>query len=277
MVFRALGCLVVGLLVFNLSIPAAGQNVDLNDMRVRVQTRAREMTIGRQASRRFERRAKLIKDATVQRYVDGIAQNVARNSDCVVPVTIKIVDSSEVNAFSFPGGFLYLTSGLIVAVDDDAEIAAVVAHEIAHVVARDGMKNSRYLGTGSGLNPIVVAPGGTVGTSELNGYLIPLRIAGSTRETDADDRGIQYVQKAGYDPKALLRFLVKMQAREQTVPNSVLAMFQTHPPTAERVRLAQERIGAATSPSQPNADTAAELQKIKALLMQNETSKPEAE
>ena len=270
MVFRAMGCLVAGLLVvFNLSIPAAGQTVDLNDMRVRVQTRATEMTIGRQASRRFERGAKLIKDATVQGYVDGIAQNVARNSDCVVPITIKIVDSNEVNAFSFPGGFLYLSSSLILAADDDAEIAAVVAHEIAHVVARDGMKNSRYLGTGSGLNPIIVAPGGAVGTSELDGYLIPVRVADSPRETDADDRGIQYMQKAGYDPKALLRFLLKMQAREETELKSVLVMFQTHPPTAERIRLTQERIATAASTSQLNADTAADLEKIKAIILGN--------
>ena len=105
-------------LVCGLSIPAIGQTVDLNELRVKVQTRAREMTIGRQASRRFERRAKLIKDATVHEYVDGIAQNVAHNSDCEVPVTVKIVDSNEINAFSFPGGFLYLNSGLILGVDD---------------------------------------------------------------------------------------------------------------------------------------------------------------
>jgi predicted Zn-dependent protease len=260
MIFRATGWLVIGLLV---------QNVDLNDMRVRVQTRAREMTIGRQASRRFERGAKLLKDATVQGYVDGIAQNVARNSDCVVPVTIKIVDSNEVNAFSFPGGFLYLTSSLILAVDDDSEIAAVVAHEIAHVVARDGMKNSRYLGTAAGSTPLIVAPGGAAATSNLDGYLIPLRVAESSRETDADDRGIQYLQKAGYEPEALLRFLLKMQAKEQTELESVLVMFQTHPPTAERIRLTQERIGTATSTSQPNADTAADLEKIKAIILAN--------
>ena len=103
------------------------------------------MTIGRQASRRFERRAKLLKDATIQEYVDRIAQNVAHNSDCEVPVTIKIVDSNEINAFSFPGGFLYINSGLILGIDEEAELAAVIAHEIAHVVARDGMNRQSLL------------------------------------------------------------------------------------------------------------------------------------
>jgi beta-barrel assembly-enhancing protease len=254
------------LLALSLSAPVAGQNVDLNDMRVRVQTRAREMTIGRQASRRFERQTKLFKNATVQAYVDGIAQNVARNSDCMVPVTIKIVDSDEVNAFSFPGGFLYLTRGLILAVDDDAEIAAVIAHEIAHVVARDGMKNSRYLGTASGLSPIIVAPSGEVRTSDLGGYLIPLRVEESPREIEADGRGIQYLEEAGYNPHALLRFLLKMQAKEQTELENVFVMFQTHPPTAERIRLVRERIGTGST-DQLNANTAVELKQIKAELL----------
>ena len=256
-------------LVCGLSIPAIGQTVDLNELRVKVQTRAREMTIGRQASRRFERRAKLIKDATVHEYVDGIAQNVAHNSDCEVPVTVKIVDSNEINAFSFPGGFLYVNSGLILAVDDEAELAAVIAHEIAHVVARDGMKDSSYLGTGTGANPVVVpASPANGGVTELGGYLIPLKVAASSRETDADYRGIQYLQKAGYDPRALLTFLQKMQPKEEADVNRVLAMFQTHPPTTERIRLAQERIGASGTTIQPNAQAVVEFQKIKVILSQ---------
>src|SRR5437016_8902792 len=100
------------------TLPAPG--FDLNEMRVKVQTKATEMNIGRQWSRRFERRAKLLKNATVQEYVDRIAQNVGRNSDVQVPIMIKIVDSNEINAISFPGGFLYINSGLILAVDDFA-------------------------------------------------------------------------------------------------------------------------------------------------------------
>jgi predicted Zn-dependent protease len=259
-------------LVSALSIAAIGQTVDLNEMRVKVQTRAREMTIGRQASRRFERRAKLVKNAAVQEYLDRIAQSIAQNSDCQVPVSIKIVDSNDINAFSFPGGFLYINRGLILGVDEEAELAAVIAHEIAHVVARDGMKDSSYLGTGTSANRVVIP--GSVGNSgtELGGYLVPMKLAASPRETDADSRGIQYMQKAGYDPTALLRFLQKMEPKDDTDVNRVFAMFQTHPPTAERLRLARERIGTDTPTNHPDADTAAEFQKIKAIL---QTSIPE--
>src|SRR2546425_3006220 len=144
--------------------------IDLDDMRVKTATRAREMTIGRQASRRFERQIKLIKDPAVLEYVGRIAQKVAANSDVAVPITIKVVESDTVNAISYPGGFLYVTRGLILAVDDEAEIAGVVAHEIAHVVARDGMKNSAYLGTGAGINPAAIqSPEGADGLVEFGG------------------------------------------------------------------------------------------------------------
>ena len=248
--------------------------IDLDDMRVKTATRAREMTIGRQASRRFERQIKLIKDPEVLEYAGRIAQRVATNSDVKVPITIKVVDSNTVNAVSFPGGFLYVTRGLILAVDDEAEIAGVVAHEIAHVVARDGMKNSSYLGTGSGINPAAIpSPEGTDGLVEFGGFLIPRKFVAPPRETDADRRGIPYLQKAGYDPHGLLMFLQKMQAREKTDPGNVWGLYQTHPPTADRIRLVEEQIGALPSTAGPHTNTITDLRKIQELLRQNEAAK----
>src|ERR1700745_2636709 len=95
--------------------------IDLDEMRVKTATKATEMTIGRQASRRFERQIKLVKDMDVLEYVGRIAQKVAASSDVTVPVTIKVVDDNTVNALSFPGGFLYVTRGLIMAVECDAQ------------------------------------------------------------------------------------------------------------------------------------------------------------
>src|SRR5947199_8647679 len=179
------------------TLPAPG--FDLNEMRVKVQTKATEMNIGRQWSRRFERRDKLLKNATVQEHVDRIGQNVGRSSDVQVPITIKIVDSNEINAISFPGGFLYINSGLILAVDDEAEIAGVIAHEIAHVVARDGMKTSFYLGTGTSIALPTVEAGGEL--SEAGGFLIPLNFRASPRAMDAARRGVQYMDETGTCPR----------------------------------------------------------------------------
>lgn len=274
------------MLAWCLSLPLAGQSQEsttlpdprfnLNDMRVKVQTKAREITIGRQASRRFERRARVFHNGTVQEYVDRIAQNVARNSDVQVAITIKIVDSNEINALSFPGGFLYISSGLIVAVDDEAEIAGVIAHEIAHVVARDGMKNSPYLGTGTASPIDLSSIEGTNGLGEVDGFLIPLKFLASPRERDADRRGIQYMQKAGYNPKALVTFLERMRATDETELNNVLAMFQTHPPTADRIRLIEEAIAAGQPATNSHTDTTTELQQIK-LLIRSDTPNREKE
>src|SRR5215467_14298007 len=244
--------------------------VDLDEMRVKTATKAREMTIGRQASRRFERQIKLIKDTDVLEYVARIAQKVAMNSDVTVPVTIKVVDDNTVNALSFPGGYLYVTRGLLMAVEDEAEIAAVIAHEIAHVVVRDGMKNSSYLGAGAGINPAAIAiPEGSDGLVEFGGYMIPRKFVAPPRETDADRRGFPYMLKAGYDPHGLLIFLQRMQAKEKTDPGRVWGLYQTHPPTTDRIRLVEDQIRALPATPVQQVDTTSELKKVQSLLRQN--------
>src|SRR5262249_47992855 len=148
--------------------------VDLDDMRVKTATKAREMTIGRQASRRFERQIKLIKDTDVLEYAARIAQKVAMNSDVTAPVTIKAVEDTTVNALSFRGRYLYVARGLLMAVEAEATIAAVIAHKIAHVVVRDGINNSSSPGTAAGNNPPAIAiPEGSDGLVEFGGYMIP--------------------------------------------------------------------------------------------------------
>src|SRR5436309_1837014 len=104
-----------------------------------------------------------------------------------------------------------------------------------------------------------------------------IRRRASPREMDADRRGIQYMQKAGYDPKALVTFLERMRAKDETELHNVLAMFQTHPPTAERIRSIQEAITSSEPLTNSHLDTTAELQQIKALLIRNESLNGEKE
>ena len=253
--------------------PQTSVTPDLNDLRVRFQTEATEIKIGRRASRRFERRISLVEDVAVHEYVDRIAQNLASNSDVTVPVTIKVVDATEVNAVSFPGGFLYISSGLILAVDDEAEIAGVLAHEIAHVVARDGLRNNRYVGMDFGAEPIILeSPNGTVTNVFEDNRTTPITSPRTRREFEADERAMQYMKKAGYDPKSLLAFLEKLQAEETIERREVLPIFQTHPAPAERIRLVQERMGAEEVANTPPDGARDVIVAIKARLVPRATN-----
>src|ERR1700684_2566999 len=98
----------------------------------------KEIAIGKGMAQQVERSAKIIDDPIIAEYVNRVGQNIVRNSDAKVPFTIKVIDTEEVNAFALPGGFFYVNSGLILRADSEAELAGVMAHEIAHVAARHG-------------------------------------------------------------------------------------------------------------------------------------------
>jgi len=96
----------------------------------------KEIAIGKQYSTEVERQAKLITDPVINEYVNRVAQNVARNSDLKIPLTVKVIDAPGINAFALPGGFLYVNTGLLQTADEEAQVAGVIGHEIAHVAAR---------------------------------------------------------------------------------------------------------------------------------------------
>src|ERR1700739_4845230 len=101
-----------------------------------------QINMGRQYSQQVDSSSKLIRDPVVTEYVNRLGQNLVRNSDSKVPFTIKVIDAEEINAFALPGGFFYVNSGLIMKADTEAELAGVMAHEIAHVAARHGTKQA---------------------------------------------------------------------------------------------------------------------------------------
>src|SRR5271168_2322966 len=102
----------------------------------------KEIALGKQLAQEVERQAKIVEDPIVAEYVNRVGQNIVRNSDAKVPFTIKVLDTEEVNAFALPGGFFFVNSGLILKTETDAELAGVMAHEIAHVAARHGTRQA---------------------------------------------------------------------------------------------------------------------------------------
>jgi predicted Zn-dependent protease len=208
----------------------------------------KEIAIGRQYAEQIDKTAKLIKDPVVTEYVNRIAQNVARNSDQKVPLTVKVIDDPAINAFALPGGFLYVNTGLIRAADNESELAGVMAHEIAHVAARhwaSTMTKATLLQYAT--IPLIFVPMSYpvyIGVSQALNYGVPLTFLKFSRqaEAEADYLGVQYMYKAGYDPSVYSAFFGKVLEEERRQPGSVDKIFADHPPTPERIIQAEEEI-----------------------------------
>jgi len=206
-----------------------------------------EIKLGRQYAQQVEASAKLVQDPVINEYVNRIGQNLVRNSDAQVPFTIKVIDSDEVNAFALPGGFFYVNSGLILAADEEAELAGVMAHEIAHVCAHHYAREmTRAQWARIGTIPLIFVGGGVgYAVYEAAGFGIPLTFMKFQRnfEAEADYLGLQYMYKTGYDPQAFVSFFEKLEAKEKKKPGTLAKAFASHPQTPDRIEKSQEEIG----------------------------------
>ncbi len=206
----------------------------------------KEIALGKGLAQEVERQAKIVDDPIVAEYVNRLGQNLVRNSDAKVPFTIKVIQSEEVNAFALPGGFFFVNSGLILKADNEAELAGVMAHEIAHVAARHGTRQAtRGQLINYGSIPLIFLGGwGGYAIRQGASLLIPISFLSFSRgfESEADLLGLEYMYKAGYDPESFVDFFEKIQTLEKKKPGTMSKVFSTHPMTDDRIKAAQRNI-----------------------------------
>ena len=238
-----------------------------------------EIRTGKQYSMEIEKSAHMVTDPVIVEYVNRVGQNIVKNSDCKVPFTIKIIDSDEINAMALPGGFFYVNSGLIMAADEEAELAGVMAHETAHVCAHHAarqMTKMNYVQIGS--IPLIIFTQGSwtgYGIYEATQLAIPISFLQFSRmdEAEADWLGVQYMYKSGYDPQAFVQFFEKLDALEKHKPGTLAKVFADHPQTPDRIMHSEEEI-ATILPARPDyVVTTSEFDDVKTRLARIENKR----
>ena len=231
----------------------------------------KEVRLGRELAAQVDREAKFVDDPVVTEYINRVGQNIVLHSDAKVPFTIKVIDSDEVNAFALPGGFFYVNKGLMLAADNEAELAGVMAHEIAHVAARHAVENSKKaelaqyailipsILLGGGLGQLIYQGGGF---ASMLGFMKFTRGA----EEEADKLGVQYMYAAGYDPTAMATMFEKLESKNKKKPGFISKLFATHPAPPER-RAASLALAARFPEREEYVISSSEFQRVKSRLM----------
>lgn len=220
-----------------------------------------------------------VESKEVQKYVRTLAEKIAQHSDLKIPLHVTVLQSKEINAFALPGGYLFIERGLLEATEDEAQLAGVIAHEIAHDTARHSakmMKRATIAGIFYQAAQVaaIILTGGAVGIGLYYalqygfyglGMVISLKLLGVNRdyELEADQLGIQYAWNSGYDTTGFIRFFDKMATRQGYV-NGV-SWFRTHPPFYQRMVEAKREIMYIQQPKEAVVQTTEFLQMKKDL------------
>jgi predicted Zn-dependent protease len=209
---------------------------------------AQELALGRQLAAEVEKQAKVVDDPIVSEYINRLGQNLTRNSDSAFPMSFHLLQSEEINAFTLPGGYVFITTGIVKLSDNEAELASVVAHELAHAAARHATRQAtRNDLINAGKLPLIFS-GGLAGLAarQIGNTAASLAFYQFSREfeDEADMLGIQYLWKSGYDPSASIDMFERVESVEKAKPGSVSRLFRTHPLTAARIEKTQKNIAA---------------------------------
>lgn len=207
-----------------------------------------ETQLGTAFAEQIESEIPIVEDAEIQAWVDRVGQELLAHSPPTdLTFTFKVAENEQVNAFAIPGGFCYVNSGLIAIADNEAEVAAVIGHEINHVTRRHGMRAvQRQMGIGIVGDVLAGSADPATGTAiqlvQGAGGMMVQRNFGREDEREADFYGVEAMYEAGYDPRMAVSFFQKLRAGEKGEGSRFLQLIATHPTTNERIENIQKQI-----------------------------------
>lgn len=204
----------------------------------------KELRLGRKLANAVDSSSRFVTDAVITDFVSRLASNLVRNSDATVPFTVKVIESDEPAVFALPGGFLYVTTGLIATVDSEAELAGLMAHEVAHVAARHEAKQAskRAFWRIASAPLIFAGPAGFL-VRQVAGVAMPMKFSRDA-EREADLLGLQYVYLTGYDPGEFVQFFERLGSDRKSSHSVLARAFSEYPSLEERIAAAREVIEA---------------------------------
>jgi predicted Zn-dependent protease len=209
-----------------------------------------EIALGRQAQRQVKSQVPGVTDRTVLTYVQSIGRRlVAHAGGPKYPYSFSVANYREINAFALPGGPVWVHRGTIHAAENEAQLAGVLAHEIAHVAQRhaaDQLTKSLVANGLLGLLGAVLGNDRSARTAQIaaqalaGGYMLKFS---RDDERDADRVGVRIMRQAGWDPREMTRFMEILRREQGRDPNSVDVFLSSHPGPAERIELLRSEVG----------------------------------
>ena len=207
---------------------------------------SQEIAIGSGMAQQVEEQEKVFEDSYWQDYINEVGQKIVAVCDRKdIEYHFKVIESNQINAFAAPGGYIYFYTGLLAQMDNEAEMAAVMAHEISHVVGRHGIKR---LQTMLGVSLVYQLAFGGEGASEVVNSAIGIGMGltfssySRSNEHEADDYGMTYMVRAGYDPNGAVTMYEKLAALGGGEQNVFEQLAASHPETKERIANAKLRV-----------------------------------
>lgn len=201
-----------------------------------------ERKLGERLAREIDKYAQFSSDSETQEYMSGLGQRLAMKADAGVPFTVKIIQADEVNVFSLPGGFLYVTTGLISSTQSEAQLAGLLEHEVAHVLARHGsrQRKKQSIMKWTSMPLMFVGPVGLL-VRQVAGITMPLKFSRDA-EIEADVIGIELLSAAGYDSFEYVNWLKAAAPCETNKPSKLERVFDSYPVFQERLALIESRL-----------------------------------